>query len=626
MKKALQISLARTLFTVEEDAYARLDSYLASIRAALAQDAGRDDIIADVESRIAEKFLESGKSIITIDEVSELIASMGEASAFQEGGSGAAGASGAASEGATEGATGNGGAPAPAAAASASKKLYRDPKNALLGGVAAGLAAYFGVDVVWIRLLFILAAFGNGIGILAYLVLWLVVPEAKSAAQRLEMEGVPVNLTTIAENARDTMSDLTAKHGGRVREIVGTSTSAVGRFIHAVFRAVFTLLRVAVAVVLILGTVPAVLALSVFVPFILANPGAPYFAFPLTDAVSVPVLWGAFLSGYMLLALPCVLLFLVAVGLLRRKPVLNARVTTALSLLWVAALMVGAASWSRGFSTGEAYVRNSPAFEVVSRTVTVTGPVRELDVRNGLRVTLVQGEAPSMDMTGRATELDTVRVSEKDGILTISRENFTEGICLFCDDRGVSITLTVPQAEIVRAKGGSRVTLEKWKAGPRTEFEVANGSRVEADGAFEALVVNATGGSRVILDGTANALTLRASNGSSGEIGLAGTSAEFEVEGGSSIQAERSSYDGIQATARNGARIELGESKELTASASGGSRITYQGTPKLTKSETNGGDVRGVDAQEQSEDEGVEAMPESPESPEAEEAPAAPHP
>src|SRR5690606_12039606 len=96
---------------------------------------------------------------------------------------------------------GTAGSSAGANASGTTKKLYRDPKNAIVGGVCAGLAAYFDVDAVWIRLAFVLLAFANGFGFLVYLVLWLVTPEAKSATQRLEMEGTPVNLATIAENA-----------------------------------------------------------------------------------------------------------------------------------------------------------------------------------------------------------------------------------------------------------------------------------------------------------------------------------------------------------------------------------------------------------------------------------------
>ncbi len=96
------------------------------------------------------------------------------------------------------------------------RKLYRDPDDQMIGGVCAGLAAYFGIpDVVWVRIAFAIAFFGAGTGFLLYIVLWAIVPEAKTPKDFLAMRGEPINVNNIAkiveeqvEHISDQISDL----------------------------------------------------------------------------------------------------------------------------------------------------------------------------------------------------------------------------------------------------------------------------------------------------------------------------------------------------------------------------------------------------------------------------------
>ena len=84
----------------------------------------------------------------------------------------------------------------------APKRLYRDSEDVVVGGVASGLAAYFGIDPVFLRIAFILLAFANGVGVLIYLILWAAMPETKTAAQKLEMRGRPVNVANFRERVK----------------------------------------------------------------------------------------------------------------------------------------------------------------------------------------------------------------------------------------------------------------------------------------------------------------------------------------------------------------------------------------------------------------------------------------
>jgi phage shock protein PspC (stress-responsive transcriptional regulator) len=101
------------------------------------------------------------------------------------------------------------------------KRLYRDPENKVIGGVCSGIGAYFNLDPIWVRILFVLLVLAPGFGILLYIILWLVVPEARTAAERLEMRGHPVTISTLENSFRQEVGDIKDKvnqMAGKARE------------------------------------------------------------------------------------------------------------------------------------------------------------------------------------------------------------------------------------------------------------------------------------------------------------------------------------------------------------------------------------------------------------------------
>lgn len=170
MKKTLSINISGIIFHIEEDGYETLRKYLDSINRYFSSFEDSSEILADIESRIAEIFLaklNEGKQVITAEDVQHLIATMGNVSDFKAAEDQDSHRDDFASEPKYEQSS---------SSQPANKKLFRDQKRKVLGGVCAGLAHYFGVDMVWPRLIFALLAFGYGGGILVYLVLWLVLP------------------------------------------------------------------------------------------------------------------------------------------------------------------------------------------------------------------------------------------------------------------------------------------------------------------------------------------------------------------------------------------------------------------------------------------------------------------
>ncbi len=167
MKKNISINISGIIFHIEEDAYDILKKYLDSVHKYFAAYDDSTEIIADIESRIAEIFLSKlheNKQVITLDDVKNLIATMGSVHDFQ-----AAEADYSKDESQTASSQTFAAAPQP-------RRLYRDQRRKILGGVCAGLGYYFNVDPVWIRLLFVLLTFAWGIILVAYIILWIAVP------------------------------------------------------------------------------------------------------------------------------------------------------------------------------------------------------------------------------------------------------------------------------------------------------------------------------------------------------------------------------------------------------------------------------------------------------------------
>ena len=196
MNKVFQINLAGFPFTIDENAFGVLLDYLDSLQSYFKNSEGKDEIIYDIESRIAELFQENltNKSIIDLRDVNAAIERMGTIEDFQDESIDI----GHEDEAKNSYKTG--------------KKLFRDEENGQVAGICAGLAAYFGIqDPVWVRILFILLFFSGGISIVLYLVLWAIIPQAKTSADRLAMKGEKINISNIAKDVEDSMENFAHK-------------------------------------------------------------------------------------------------------------------------------------------------------------------------------------------------------------------------------------------------------------------------------------------------------------------------------------------------------------------------------------------------------------------------------
>lgn len=209
MKKTININLGGHPIIIDEDAFEVLDQYLARIDRYFAQSEGREEIVHDIETRIAELFQREmkGQKIVSVKEVGQVIEIMGVPEDFE----GEAPESDDGTRQSSANTEKKRSAPE-SEPARATKRLFRDPSDKVIGGVASGLSAYFGIDdPVWLRIAFVVLFFTTGVGLLAYIIMWIIVPKAKTASDRLAMRGAPINVESIANNVEEDINELGEK-------------------------------------------------------------------------------------------------------------------------------------------------------------------------------------------------------------------------------------------------------------------------------------------------------------------------------------------------------------------------------------------------------------------------------
>jgi phage shock protein PspC (stress-responsive transcriptional regulator) len=303
MNDIKKCSISGVGFTIEKVAYERLNDYLASLKKAYANNPDSEEILADIEARIAELILSAqsdAQNVVCLPLIENIIAQLGS----------------------PEDISGEEEQPKAERSTRIPRRLYRDMENSKLGGVCAGLAKYFGVEAAWLRLamasplIFVVigAPFlhwltvlgGNlfGVFVMTYLILWFAIPSAKSARQKLEMEGETISAKSIADRQGATQEE-------KAKSSVASAVTTLGRFIVIVMKIllglmlfpivafIFTMLIILVCMAVGFTSLPLV-QFGEFgnLPELLAEFGAPLMVFSML-LVLIPAIY----IGYLFIAL-----------------------------------------------------------------------------------------------------------------------------------------------------------------------------------------------------------------------------------------------------------------------------------------------------------------------------------
>ncbi len=254
MNKTVNINLGGMFFHIDEDAYQKLTRYFDAIKRSLSNSSGQEEIIKDIEMRVSELLTEKQKSekhVVGLKDVDEVIAVMGQPEDYKI------------DEEEIETKSIN-------YSTSKTRKLYRDTEHGMIGGVLAGLGHYLGIDKVWLRIFMLVLLFAGGTGVLAYIILWIVMPEARTTSEKLEMTGEPVTISNIEKKVREEFDSVSEKiknvdydkYGNQIKSGAEKIGSSFGNFIIAVLRAFSKFL----GVILIMGglTILFMLFIGVF--------------------------------------------------------------------------------------------------------------------------------------------------------------------------------------------------------------------------------------------------------------------------------------------------------------------------------------------------------------------------
>ena len=326
MNKATNIHLAQTLFSIDENAYVQLKNYLDRLERLFKNTEGAKDILEDIEARMAELFSERKKDeryVISVEDVQAVIETLGS----------------------PEDLAGEDAEQEPTAASARPKKLFRDPDDRFIGGVAGGLSHYIGLDSVWIRLIFLILFFSSVGGVvLVYILLWILVPEAKTTAEKLMMKGEPVNVSNIKKKIKEELEQVSEK----VKEVdydnmgdqLKKKSKDFSDFLLKVIQGVLKILKLLIGVYFLL--LSSLVLLGLFIGTVI---GSVFSALIPTELVqfglslNIPIIvLGLFVL--MIVGIPFVFLFTLGLHLLsRNKNMMNKTSRLVLLGLWLLSLI-----------------------------------------------------------------------------------------------------------------------------------------------------------------------------------------------------------------------------------------------------------------------------------------------
>ena len=356
MNKTININLGGIFFHIDEIAYQKLKLYLDAIRRSLSDDPqGRDEILNDIELRIGELLSEritNDRMVINDSDIDEITKIMGrpedysvDEELFED--------------------------EPKYSSKTASKKLFRDSEDKFLGGVCSGLAHYFGMDVIWMRLLWLVLFFFFGTGFLIYILLWILIPQAETTAEKLQMKGEPVNISNIERKIREEFQDVSSRVKSGVNEVSDTvrSSEFKNKAKSGLQEVIDTIGKIILAILKVFGKfIGALIIFIASITLIALIIGAfswgsvemlgfegDFMDYPPFFFDSILPMWLLIIFGFIAIAIPFVVLFMLGLKILSSN-VKSFSTTTKLSLLgiWIIAIL-GLSFAGINFATQTAY-------------------------------------------------------------------------------------------------------------------------------------------------------------------------------------------------------------------------------------------------------------------------------
>ena len=307
MKQTISVNLNRQVFYLDLDAYDTLKKYLEEIKKHFNKES--EEIVDDIEARIAEKFNDivgKSKGAIQLMDVTRIIGEMETVDAITE------------NEDSKE------------ENSDSKKKLFRDPDNKIIAGIAAGLGWYFGVKSIWIRIIFVVLLVNHAtfwLAIVGYLAGWAVISEAKTSWEKLEMKGKP---TTVNELQTAIEEKIINKN---------IFQRVVSAFIKLIKFCIIWTCRLS-GLFIFVSIIMAIVGMVVGLVFVYFEPAIPYFDLSFLKEIRTPFLEVMFVAMGVMLLTPLVLVMDFADSLMRWKWTVSVKKIMVMLSVWIAAVLL----------------------------------------------------------------------------------------------------------------------------------------------------------------------------------------------------------------------------------------------------------------------------------------------
>ncbi len=321
MNKTIIININGIVFHIEEDAYEVLQSYMTEVKRHFAYSPDSDEIVTDIENRLAEMFSErltkDNKQVIVLLDVQEVTAQMGNASDFDV---------------EEEEPVYN-----TQSTFKAGKKLFRDVDDRIIGGVCAGIGHYFDIEPRWIRLITLIMFFFGGTGLMLYIILWIVMPKAITRTDKMAMKGEPINLQNFKKNFDEEVEGL--RHGiHRAHREAGPAIDKIGSFLGNVGK---IFIKIVGAFIIFIGAMVLlglVIGLMAFLGVWQAGNMGPFANNLINPEYRSALSFGVFVTVF----IPIVALLLFAIRVLFNRKVVTRSGAFAMLIIWLGGLGLAA--------------------------------------------------------------------------------------------------------------------------------------------------------------------------------------------------------------------------------------------------------------------------------------------
>ena len=548
MKKTITVNLNGRVFTMDEDAYRLLDNYLNNLRIYFRKEEGASEIFADFEARIEELLTEKtrlGYQVITIEQVEEVIARVGKPDDFAN------------DEDAKEEKQSNF-----TETKEAKKKFYRNMDDKMFGGVCSGLAAYFGWEVLVVRIIFIVLMFATSFWIVpAYLLAWILVPAAFTAEQKLQMRGKPITVENIGKTvASEVEPMINDKAKGCLAGFIDLAVGLMKVFLIGLgcligLPLIFALVIVVIVLFAVLFGVGGGVLGGVAIPsFLIAD---------------YPVL--ATITFFLIVGIPIVALIYAIIAHFAKLKPLSRSVKWTFLFVWILALVLilfsgfrlnknnWFSNWNWSYGPYHQSIRGNGVYS--EKTYNIEDAIDYLEIDKylcaNLQIEQIPGESSSIIVSGDENLIDQVQYDIQDGRLILSTNNPLRS------ENNLIIRLRTSGIKNIRSNIIGNIQLKTAFKGDELNIKMLGPGNFQADSLY--------------------VRSLSVSSEGIGSVKLAGktTKTNFDVAGVGGINAFELLSDTVYASVKGVGSIQCNPSDFLEGRLSGVGKITYKEEPKM---------------------------------------------